>query len=326
MPAPHRHGLAGDLQRLLHTLNSPSPISKAPANPTLTRRQTLRWLSAGAVSLSPLGLMGCGSGGASSDSSTASSSSTTTTTTDSTASSSGASSTSSTSSSTASASTTSSCSEIPTETAGPYPADGSLASSQRLNALALSGIVRSDIRTSVGAASGTAAGVLLTVKLKIVSTNANCANLAGRAVYLWHCTQDGGYSLYSSGITGENYLRGVQVTDSNGEVTFVTVFPGCYSGRWPHIHFEVYPSLAAATDATAVSDYTKVSQLALPATTCTEVYTNVSGYSSSLRNLASISLATDNIFSNDNAALQMATVTGNASTGYTASLTVGVTS
>lgn len=71
--------------------------------------------------------------------------------------------------------------------------------------------------------------------------------LAGYAIYLWHCNRDGGYSMYSSGITAENYLRGVQVTDSNGEVTFSTIFPGCYSGRWPHIHFEVYASLDAAT-------------------------------------------------------------------------------
>ena len=66
-------------------------------------------------------------------------------------------------------------------------------------------------------------------------------------MYLWHCTADGNYSLYSSGITNQNYLRGVQVSDASGLVSFTSIFPGCYSGRWPHIHFEVYRSLALAT-------------------------------------------------------------------------------
>src|SRR6185369_5639030 len=113
------------------------------------------------------------------------------------------------------------------ETAGPYPADGSNAN---LNALALSGIVRSDIRSSIAGATGVAAGVALTVRLALVNTNGSCADLAGYAVYLWHCDRDGQYSLYSAGVTGENYLRGVQVSDSDGMVSFTTIFPGCYSG------------------------------------------------------------------------------------------------
>ena len=228
------------------------------------------------------------------------------------------------SSSSSSSTATGTCSVIPTETAGPYPADGSLASSQRLNGLALAGIVRSDIRTSVGSASGTAAGVPLTVTLTLVNTNNSCASLAGYAIYLWHCTRDGGYSLYSSGYTGENFLRGVQVTDSNGQVTFTTIFPGCYSGRWPHIHFEIYPSLEAATDATIVSDYAKVSQLAMPAAACNQVYGVASGYSASVSNFAAISLASDNVFGNDSAASQLATVSGDVTNGFAATLTVGI--
>lgn len=215
------------------------------------------------------------------------------------------------------------CSVIPTETAGPYPADGSLASNQRLNALVLAGIARSDIRTSVGSASGTAPGVPLTVTITLVDTNGSCAALAGRAIYLWHCTRDGGYSLYSSGHTGENYLRGVQVTDANGQCTFTTIFPGCYSGRWPHIHFEVYPSLTAATDATTVSDYAKVSQMALPEAAARAVYGSASGYTGSLANLNAITLATDNIFS-DGYGSQMPSVSGSVADGYTATLTVGI--
>ncbi|MDO8248339.1 MAG: intradiol ring-cleavage dioxygenase, partial [Rhodoferax sp.] len=118
------------------------------------------------------------------------------------------------------------------------------------------------------------------------------------------------------------YLRGVQVTDSNGEVTFTTIFPGCYSGRWPHIHFEVYASLAAATT-TPVSDQVRTSQLALPKTACDAVYATT-GYGTSVSNLAAITLASDNVFSDDSAALQMPTLTGNVSSGYAATLTVGI--
>src|SRR4051812_8868074 len=51
------------------------------------------------------------------------------------------------------------CAKIPEETQGPYPGDGS----NGANALAISGIVRSDIRSSIGGASGVADGVPLTV-------------------------------------------------------------------------------------------------------------------------------------------------------------------
>ena len=205
--------------------------------------------------------------------------------------------------------------EIPEETNGPYPADGT----NGVNVLTESGIVRSDIRSSFGTSTTTAAGVPLTVTLTLVNTNASCADLAGYAIYIWHCNQSGLYSLYSTGVTGENYLRGVQVTDSNGQVTFTTIFPACYSGRWPHIHFEIYPSLAKAT---SVSNVAKISQIAMPQDACTTVYAT-SGYSASVTNLAQVSLATDNVFS-DGATLETPTITGSVSAGYALTLTVGV--
>ncbi|WP_216322213.1 intradiol ring-cleavage dioxygenase [Deinococcus aestuarii] len=207
---------------------------------------------------------------------------------------------------------------IPPETAGPYPADGSAASGQSLNVLTRSGIVRPDLRTSLGTGN-TAAGIPLTLTLKLVNVNASCAPLAGYAVYLWHCTQDGNYSMYSQATVSEDYLRGVQAAGPDGTVTFTTVFPGCYAGRWPHIHFEVYPTLASATSA---NNKIQTSQLALPEATCREVYAT-GGYSDSVRNLNSISLARDNVFS-DGYSSQMATVTGSAAAGYAATLTVGL--
>jgi protocatechuate 3,4-dioxygenase beta subunit len=145
--------------------------------------------------------------------------------------------------------------------------------------------------------------------------------LAGYAIYLWHCTRDGNYSLYSSSVQGENYLRGVQVTDSNGEVTFTTIFPGCYSGRWPHMHFEIYPNLASATSG---NNDVKTSQLALPAAACNQVYGVASGYGTSVSNFAAISLSSDNVFSDDSAAAQLATVTGDVTNGFAATLQVGI--
>jgi protocatechuate 3,4-dioxygenase beta subunit len=127
---------------------------------------------------------------------------------------------------------------IPEETQGPYPGDGS----NGPNVLSLTGVVRSDIRSSFAGLSGTADGVPVTLVLTIVSAS-SCAPLAGRAVYLWHCDRPGRYSLYSSGVTNQNYLRGVQEADASGKVTFTTIFPGCYAGRWPHIHFEVCGSV-----------------------------------------------------------------------------------
>jgi len=184
--------------------------------------------------------------------------------------------------------------------------------------LTRSGIVRSDIRTSLSTGN-TAAGVPCTIKLTLVDSNSNCAPLVGYAIYVWHCNRDGQYSLYSSGVTSEDYLRGVQATDSNGIVSFTSIFPACYSGRWPHIHFEIYPSLAQAT---GPSNIIHTSQLALPKSACDTVYAST-GYSASVSNLAQISLATDNVFS-DGSSLQVATTTGSVADGYTVQLMVGV--
>jgi protocatechuate 3,4-dioxygenase beta subunit len=217
--------------------------------------------------------------------------------------------------SSAPAATAAAGSQIPEETAGPYPGDGS----NGINVLSESGIVRSDITTSFGSASGVAQGVPLTIKLNVLDTRNGSAELAGAAVYLWHCDIDGRYSLYSEGATEENYLRGVQETDRNGAVEFTSIYPAAYSGRWPHIHFEVYPSLEKATTA---SDKLRTSQLALPEDASKLVYAT-EGYSTSVRNLAQTSLASDNVFS-DGYSLQPATVTGSVDDGMTATLKVPV--
>ncbi|MCZ2830546.1 intradiol ring-cleavage dioxygenase [Modestobacter sp. VKM Ac-2986] len=214
------------------------------------------------------------------------------------------------------ASATAASGEIPDETAGPYPGDGS----NGPDVLALSGIVRSDIRSSFGDASGTAEGVPMTLELTVTDLANGGAPFAGVAVYVWHCDRDGGYSLYSEGITAENYLRGVQIADADGTVTFTSVFPACYTGRWPHVHFEVYPDQASITDSTTAI---ATSQVAVPEDVCTAVYATA-GYESSVRTLAQVSLAEDNVFGDDDGASQLGTVTGDVTSGYAVSLTVGV--
>jgi len=207
-------------------------------------------------------------------------------------------------------------SPIPTETAGPFPGDGSQGAS--LNVLARSGVVRQDIRTSLGTGN-LAAGIPLRLELKLVRAGGDCAPLAGYALYAWHCDAQGRYSMYSSGVEGEDYLRGVQAADANGIVVFQTIFPGCYSGRWPHVHFEIYPSLDQATSARNV---VHTSQLALPEDICRQVYADPQ-YGNSLNNLGRISLERDGIF-RDGWQTQMATVTGSLNDGLVARLTIGV--
>jgi protocatechuate 3,4-dioxygenase beta subunit len=285
----HHEGLAGDLERLLSAASS--------------RRQSLRWLLSG---MAALPLASCGGASAGSADASAASSST--------------GSAGSTSGTGSTGSTSASCAVIPEETGGPYPGDGTNSNGSGVaNALALAGIVRSDIRTSVSPGSATAQGIPLTVKLQLVNVAANCASIAGATVYLWHCDRDGNYSMYASGLTKENYLRGVQEADAGGVVTFTTIFPGCYAGRMPHVHFEVFPTLAKAASA---AGRIRTSQFTFPMTTLSEAY-STTAYAASSRNLASISYATDNVFS-DGTALQVGAISGNASTGYTVTLTVGV--
>jgi protocatechuate 3,4-dioxygenase beta subunit len=214
----------------------------------------------------------------------------------------------------ASTATGEACVVIPEETAGPYPGDGS----NGPDVLSQTGIVRRDIRSSFGDLSGTAEGVPLEIELHL--QDASCTPLAGAAVYAWHCDRDGQYSLYT--VTDQNYLRGVQAAGDDGTVRFTSIFPACYPGRWPHVHFEVYPSLEAATDDANVI---ATSQIALPEDTCNAVYATA-GYEQSVTTLAQISLQTDMVFGDDGGARQLGTVTGDVERGYTVALDVPVTS
>jgi protocatechuate 3,4-dioxygenase beta subunit len=267
------------------------------APPQLPRRRALQ-LFAGLG----LALVGCGSSG---DGDAGSASSTTASTT-------GSSAGGSADTGTAAAA---SCDTIPEETAGPFPGDGS----NGPDALSADGIVRDDLTASLGGGA-TAEGVPLTVRLALVDTASGCAPMPGAAVYAWHCDREGRYSMYSDGVEDVTYLRGVQAAGDDGTVQFTTVFPGAYPGRWPHIHFEVYEDVDAATGG---GSPIATSQLALPEDACNEVYAT-DGYEASVGNLAQLSLASDNVFGDDGGVHQLATMSGTTAGGLTADLQVPV--
>jgi len=215
------------------------------------------------------------------------------------------------------------CVKDPVETSGPYPADGTnTKDGQTVNALTESGVVRDDMRASFGALTGEAAGVPLLLDLTLVDVGAGCAPLAGHAIYVWHADAEGHYSLYD--LPQQNYLRAVVVTDGAGRVRLQTIVPGCYDGRWPHIHFEVFANLDAAVSGRAAL---LTSQFALPETQAAAIYSADPRYPASTANLGRVTLAGDNVFGDNTAeqvAAQTLSLTGDVVGGFVGTAQVGV--
>lgn len=192
-----------------------------------------------------------------------------------------------------------SCAATPTETEGPFPTKSP------------SSLMQSDI-------VGDRTGVALTVKIYITDRNNGCAALANAIVDIWQCDAAGNYSEYGgTGMQSTNYasvhwLRGRQTTDSNGLVTFNSIFPGWYSGRAPHIHVHIYSTSGISL---------LVTQIAFPTDICNTVYTSASPYKS--RGTQDTQNANDNVFS-DSLSSELATVTGSVSAGYTLTHTINV--
>lgn len=269
------------------------------AGPDRARRATLGALGV-LGALGPAALLGCGGGEEDAASATSAASGTDT----------------STGSGTTTTTTTSgTCTTISEETAGPYPADGSNTNSgSTVNVLTSTGIVRSDIRANIDG-TNTKSGLPLTLTISLVGSRNGCASLAGYAIYIWHCDINGEYSA------GESYLRGVQVTDSAGQVSFTTIYPGCYVPRAPHIHVEVYPNASAITSS---ANKVATSQFAFPDAVSTAVYAT-SAYASAgnATRRGSVTNANDQVFS-DGTSTEMLTLSGNATSGYSATITVPV--
>lgn len=196
-----------------------------------------------------------------------------------------------------------SCTLTATEVVGPYPLYAILSNAS---------MVRSDIRESK-------TGVPLTLTLTVQDISNGCTPIAGAAVYIWHCDKDGLYSGYSAsnnaGQAGLTYLRGIQVTDANGQVTFTTIYPGWYAGRITHIHMQVYLNNNLAVTATATT------QMAFPQAITQAVYS--SALYSKGQNSSVTSFAADNVFS-DGTGTEMLSISGDTSNGYNGSLTVSI--
>lgn len=215
------------------------------------------------------------------------------------------------------------CVRATAETQGPFPADGSnAAGGETSNVLAQAGVQRGDIRTSFGAMTAVADGIVLTMNLQLVAVRGGCAPRAGRAVYVWHCDAGGKYSIYEA--AEANYLRGVGVTDAAGRVTFTSILPGCYRGRCPHIHMEVFEDAATAV---AGRQAGLISQLAFPGEPLTGLYAADGRYVASAGNLAALSIGGDGIFA-DHTPVQLAAqifaLTGDAAAGLVAVAVVGI--
>jgi len=191
------------------------------------------------------------------------------------------------------------CTVTPSETAGPFPTK---------DPSALSMIDITSDRT----------GVPMTIKITVQDKSNNCEALQDAIVDIWHCDRDGYYSEYGgSGMQSVNlqayhFLRGRQVTDSNGQVGFTSIFPGWYSGRAPHIHVHIYNSSGNSL---------LVTQIAFPTAVCNTVYTTATQYYT--RGTQDTSNASDNVFS-DSVENEMSVVTGNISDGYALTHTIVV--
>lgn len=199
-----------------------------------------------------------------------------------------------------------SCTVSPTETAGPFPT------------ITPSSLARSDIRDD-------RTGIAMSIAITIKNINNSCAALAGAIVDIWHCDKDGNYSEYggtgmqSTNYTSVHFLRGRQVTDSNGLVSFTSIFPGWYTGRATHIHVHIYNAAGRSL---------LITQIAFPEGSGTAVATvngsgGVSyGYTKGLSGYTYN--ASDNVFSDDRTGAEIAAVTGSLSTGYALTHTINV--
>ena len=192
---------------------------------------------------------------------------------------------------------------MPEETAGPYPGDGS----NGVNALTESGIVRSDITSSFGSASGDGRRRADDVADDDHRRRRRSSPLEGAAVYVWHCDAEGRYSLYSPGVDGRELpaRRAGRRRRRDGDVH--SIYPACYSGRWPHIHYEVYPDVDARSP--TPSNKIATSQLAMPDDANQAVFATVRLLRGSAANYSRVSLGSDNVFS-DGTTNEEPTVTG----------------
>jgi protocatechuate 3,4-dioxygenase beta subunit len=174
-------------------------------------------------------------------------------------------------------------------------------------------LLREDIRTD----SGTQAfydGLQFNMTFTVIDVN--CNPVSNVLVDIWHCDKDGRYSGYPNqpggvNTTGLDFLRGIQVTDANGQCSFITSYPGWYPGRATHIHFKI--RLDSTTYVT--------SQFAFPNAVNDAVYTTplYSGRGSN-----PTSNEEDNIFGTAKPEFLLMDAVANTSGGYDGTYTIGI--
>ena len=157
-------------------------------------------------------------------------------------------------------------------------------------------------------------GVPLRINIKVENTNANCEPLIGALVDIWQCDAKGNYSEYSGQLDGsftnKHFLRGRQSTDVNGVASFISIYPGWYPGRAPHLHLEIKNKAGKSLLITQTAFPENVSK----AVYATKEYKGVHDTSNSRDHEFEVALN-----------LSMATsVTGNLTEGYTLTETIKV--
>ncbi len=165
-------------------------------------------------------------------------------------------------------------------------------------------------------------GVPFAFTITIKNANSSCGTLAGALIDVWHCDKDGYYSEYggtgmqAKDFTSVHFLRGRQVTDTNGQASFQSIFPGWYQGRATHIHVHIYSATGKSLLVTQIAfpEATDSAVVAVNASTANGYSKGMSGYTYN---------AKDNVFS-DGVANELGTVTGSVAAGYSLTHTIVV--
>ncbi|MBV9849916.1 MAG: twin-arginine translocation pathway signal protein [Armatimonadetes bacterium] len=214
--------------------------------------------------------------------------------------------TSGTTTSTTSTGTTSSHAVTPEGEIGPYFTDDSATGYNRNNILAnLDG-------------TDPQVGVPLTLKVYVYDSENNNAALAGAQVDIWHCNALGVYSNESSESTsGQTWLRGYQLTDTNGMVTFTTIIPGWYQGRTTHIHLRVRSKYS---EASSTSDGSNTTQVFFSQTLLDSIYTNVAPYNT--KGTDTTTNASDRVYTSQTHGENELVLTGDNTNGYAATFAI----
>ncbi|HEY2514953.1 MAG TPA: hypothetical protein VGI39_29010 [Polyangiaceae bacterium] len=198
------------------------------------------------------------------------------------------------------------CEATPEGEIGPYFADDS---DPRFN--------RSNIVANLDG-SNTQTGIPLTLTITVVDSEKSCAPYVGAQVDIWHCNSSGVYSDEASESTSaEQWLRGYQITDASGQVTFVTMIPGWYQGRTTHIHLRVRSTYG---DASSTSDGSNTTQLFFDQTFVDRLDTAVSPYATEGKNTTTN--AGDRVYSQQESGANLLSLSGDDTNGYTASVVI----